>query len=311
MPHPRSSPSSQPRGLDPHIGRMMALVVWIVAGLTFAGLTRGEMSETAHLMIVGLACFTPAALITLGLMIATATRTLSVETRMLAASIEALHESVAQTPHAASPPLRQAPETPDSAPVASSGLLFLSQRHRVSQDPTDAAQSSLHFAPQPTSPDAMPPAQDLIRALHFPRDEHDTAGFETTRRALANPRLAPLIEAAQDVLSQLSQDGIYMDDLQPDHARPEIWRAFAEGARGAAISALGGVHDRSCLALTLARMRADPDFRAAAHQFLREFDRVFAQFAQTADDSQITALAQTRSARAFMLLGRVTGVFSR
>jgi len=57
-------------------------------------------------------------------------------------------------------------------------------------------------------------------------------------------------------------------------------------------------------------MRSDPEFRASAHLFLREFDRVFSNFCIEADDSQITAIAETRSARAFMLVGRVTGVFS-
>ncbi len=310
MPQDPANPSRQPRGIDPHIGRMMALLVWIVAGLTFAALTRGAALAPEALVIFGLACFTPAALITLALMLAAAMRSLSADIHAQTSAIEAMRDAIDRLAAAAAPSQPQDAPAADAPPAASAGLLFLSQRHRVSQDAANGAQSSLHLAPQLAAAEALPPAQDLIRALHFPQDEHDTAGFETTRRALANPRLAPLIEAAQDVLSQLSQDGIYMDDLQPDRARPEIWRAFAEGTRGAAISALGGVHDRACLALTLARMRADPQFRVAAHQFLREFDRVFAQFAQNADDSQITALAQTRSARAFMLLGRVTGIFS-
>jgi hypothetical protein len=58
-------------------------------------------------------------------------------------------------------------------------------------------------------------------------------------------------------------------------------------------------------------MRSDPEFRAAAHLFLREFDKVLSAFEPTADDAQIAALSDTRSARAFMLLGRVNGVFSR
>ena len=100
-----------------------------------------------------------------------------------------------------------------------------------------------------------------------------------------------------------------MDDLHPDRARPEIWRAFALGARGAQVAPLGGVRDRSCLALTAARMRADPAFRDAAHRFLRAFDRRFAVFEARATDAEIARFAETRTARAFMLLGRVTGIF--
>ena len=80
--------------------------------------------------------------------------------------------------------------------------------------------------------------EDFIKALHFPEDANDEAGFAALRRALADRNTNQLIQAAQDVLTLLSQDGIYMDDLRPDMARPEIWRRFAQGERGRTIAAL-------------------------------------------------------------------------
>lgn len=121
--------------------------------------------------------------------------------------------------------------------------------------------------------------------------------------------MAKIIRAAQDVLTLLSQDGIYMDDLTPERARPELWRRFAQGERGRPLAALGGIRDRSSLALSAARMRQDTIFRDAAHHFLRQFDRTLAEIEQTATDAEIAALSETRTARAFMLLGRVSGVF--
>jgi hypothetical protein len=56
-------------------------------------------------------------------------------------------------------------------------------------------------------------------------------------------------------------------------------------------------------------MRQDTIFRDAAHHFLRTFDFSFQGFEKTATDAEIAALADTRTARAFMLLGRVTGIF--
>ncbi len=149
----------------------------------------------------------------------------------------------------------------------------------------------------------------LIRALNFPEDAEDKAGFDALRMALKDRKAAQLIQAAQDVLTLLSQDGIYMDDLRPDAARPEVWRSFAAGERGRAIAALGGIRDRSSLALTAARMKQDTIFRDAAHHFLRRFDKSFAEFEEIASDSEIAALSGTRTARAFMLLGRVAGTF--
>jgi hypothetical protein len=150
---------------------------------------------------------------------------------------------------------------------------------------------------------------DFVRALHFPESPEDKAGFRALRLALEDRKTSRLIRAAQDVLTLLSQEGIYMDDLKPERCRPEVWRRFSSGERGREIAGLGGIRDRSSLALTAARMREDPVFRDAAHHFLRSFDKTFAEFEKNATDAELADLAETRTARAFMLLGRVTGTF--
>ena len=87
-------------------------------------------------------------------------------------------------------------------------------------------------------------------------------------------------------------------------------KAFVPLANGTVLeAALGGIRDRSSLALTAGRMRSDTIFRDAAHHFLRQFDRCFQTFERAATDQDIADLADTRTARAFMLFGRVTGVF--
>ncbi len=153
------------------------------------------------------------------------------------------------------------------------------------------------------------PAHQFIRAMNFPETAEDHDGFVALRMALQDRKASQVIQAAQDVLTLLSQDGIYMDDLRPDMSRPEIWRSFAQGARGKEIATLGGVRDRAALALASARMKQDPIFRDAAHHFLRRFDQMFSDFEAAASDSEISALSETRTARAFMLLGRVAGTF--
>jgi len=56
-------------------------------------------------------------------------------------------------------------------------------------------------------------------------------------------------------------------------------------------------------------MKQDTIFRDAAHHFLRRFDKSFSEFEEIASDAEIAALSGTRTARAFMLLGRVAGTF--
>lgn len=162
-----------------------------------------------------------------------------------------------------------------------------------------------------TAEDIAPPISrpDLVRALNFPDTEADEVGFAALRRALKDRTAKQLIQASQDVLTLLSQDGIYMDDLNPDRARPEIWRRFAHGERGKTVAALGGIRDRSSLALTAGRMREDTIFRDASHHFLRKYDQMLLAFEAEASDADLAALAETRTSRAFMLLGRVTGAF--
>jgi len=162
-----------------------------------------------------------------------------------------------------------------------------------------------------TAEDLAPPISrpDLVRALNFPDTESDEVGFAALRRALKDRTAKQLIQASQDVLTLMSQDGIYMDDLRPDRARGEIWRRFANGERGKTVAALGGIRDRSSLALTAGRMREDTIFRDAAHHFLRKYDQMLVAFEVDASDEDLAALAETRTSRAFMLLGRVTGAF--
>ncbi|MCW1950946.1 MAG: hypothetical protein KIH44_006240 [Octadecabacter sp.] len=162
-----------------------------------------------------------------------------------------------------------------------------------------------------TAEDIAPPISrpDLVRALNFPDTEADEVGFAALRRALKDRTSKQLIQASQDVLTLMSQDGIYMDDLRPDRARAEIWRRFSQGERGKSVAALGGIRDRSSLALTAGRMREDAIFRDAAHHFLRKYDQMLVAFEAEASDEDIAALAETRTSRAFMLLGRVTGAF--
>ena len=150
---------------------------------------------------------------------------------------------------------------------------------------------------------------DFIAAANFPETSDDKEGFRALRLALEDREASKLIRSAQDILTLLSQEGIYMDDLRPDRAKPDLWRRFAKGERGGPVGALGGIRDRSCLALTSARMRSDHVFRDTAHHFLRQFDRTLVTFEEHATDEELARFGETRSARAFMLLGRVTGMF--
>lgn len=272
-----------------------------------------------------MAIFMPVALIWVAAMTARASRAMREEGQRINAAVEALRQSYMTQAHT----VGKAPMEPSIAKkldeiaaaqkkTESAIAMFSTTREtQAVRPPVEAAAPIVDednqglLALGTPSEDLEPPLEhgDLIRAMHFPENAEDQDGFNALRKALKDRKASQLIQAAQDVLTLLSQDGIYMDDLRPDLARPEIWRRFAEGIRGREVAALGGVRDRSSLALTAGRMKQDPIFRDAAHHFLRRFDKSFVEFEKTASDAEITSLSETRTARAFMLLGRVAGIF--
>lgn len=150
----------------------------------------------------------------------------------------------------------------------------------------------------------------VVRALDFPRDEKDEDGFAILRQVVTDHDFASLLQAAEDTLSLLSEEGLFMEDLTPTHAPLALWRRYADGERGAGLAKIGGVDDEVALALARSKMRTDPVFRDTAMHFLRRFDRLIARmFAELGDDPMVLEVADSRTGRAFMIASRVMGVF--
>ncbi|SFL47417.1 hypothetical protein [Shimia aestuarii] len=304
--------------------------VWLAGTVLFFLVLKPDTSgdvDSLRFMMTLLAIFMPVAMIWVAATAARSSRVMREESTRLQAAIDAMRRTyVAQTQGArpqgglepsvakkldeiaaATRKTETALATFSTTRDRDTGIRKTPEPAPPSDDGADQGLLALGTPAEELSPPL--PRNDFITALNFPETADDKEGFAALRKALRDRQSAALIQASQDVLTLLSQDGIYMDDLRPDLARPEIWRRFAAGERGRAIAALGGIRDRSSLALAAGRMKQDPIFRDAAHHFLRRFDKSFIEFEETASDSEIAALADTRTARAFMLLGRVAGIF--
>ncbi len=307
---------------------LMATGAWLLVTAIFlavVGWGSGETLGPLRFLIVMLAIFLPIALIWIAAIALKSARIIREESERLQASMDAMRQIYVSQAQIAATTMgpnveRKIDEIAKGQKRAEDALASFSTVRPVDQalstrplaskpldEVTEASQPAMVFANEMHSSQVS--VADFITALNFPETADDRAGFDALRRALADHRAAPLVRASQDVLTLLSQDGIYMDDLAPDRARPEIWRRFAAGERGRPISGLGGVRDRSSLALSSSRMRQDAIFRDSAHHFLRAFDRTISQMTETLTDQEIAVLAETRTARAFMLLGRVAGIF--
>jgi len=300
-------------------------ITWVLGVGWFCFYRSGEAMDLAGLyqLMAVLMVLMPVVMVWVAATAIRSSKVMRDESQRLHAAIDGLRSAYV---------LQQQQSTAGSEPSVSKKLDEIAEATRKTETTLATFHSSRRDTPRPAIPAVVaeqPPedqgllalgttAEDIapslsmtnfIRALNFPETADDEEGFAALRQALQDRKAAQVIQAAQDVLTLLSQDGIYMDDLRPDMARPEIWRQFAQGGRGRPVAALGGVRDRTSLALTSARMKQDPIFRDAAHHFLRRFDQMFAEFESEASDTEISALGETRTARAFMLLGRVAGTF--
>jgi hypothetical protein len=304
--------------------------IWLLGATVFFFAIGGSGTEAEpdplRWVMVVMAIFMPIALIWVATTAAGSARIMREESARMQAAVDSVRQAIIAQKQASSmgvkPSVEQkldqlvaAQRQTDAAlatftSVRPEVVTFHAERRAAAPiAPTDAdPQGSLALGAAATGSDPIS-VQDFITALNFPLTADDKEGFRALRRAMQDRRASELIQASQDVLTLLSQDGIYMDDLNPDRARPEIWRRFAHGERGRTVAALGGIRDRSGIALAAARMRQDHIFRDTVHHFLRKFDQVFAQFETHASDAEIAALAETRTARGFMLLGRVAGTF--
>lgn len=326
--------SSTPLGIydAPRAGRVTGIeitaaaisLLWLVGAVLYFLLRPVNSVPGVGFMSTMMAIFLPVAMVWVAATAAKASRVMREESARLQAAIDAIRQAYIAQSHGRdlageTSVVRKLEEIAEAARNTESALAtFQTSREGQGQTaPPPQPSAPTEMEAQPVlalgtqAQDMSPPLSsgDLIRALNFPETAEDEEGFAALRRAMRDRTVAQLVTAAQDVLTLLSQDGIYMDDLRPDRARPEIWRQFALGARGRTIAALGGIRDRSSLALSAGRMKQDPIFRDAAHHFLRKFDQLFSECAEILSDEDIALFADTRTARAFMLLGRVAGTF--
>lgn len=297
-----------PQGPTPVETAAVALsVLWAVLVAVWVWWLGGEGTAAGlRWLVLLVAVGVPVALVALWLVTARALRAVTADVARLQQALE----KAAPTAPLAAPPVPLRPVQP--AIAALKPVVRAAPKPKPKPAPRAAAvadQPGLAFGGLPD--DDSPPLDrpDLIRALNFPDSASDAAGFAALHRALRDPTARPLVQASQDVLTLLSQDGLYMDDLRPDASRADLWRRFAKGERGQALQDMGAVRDDAALTVVSARMREDTVFRDAVHHFLRRFDLILVSFETEASDADLLALAETRTARAFMLLGRASRMF--
>ncbi len=149
------------------------------------------------------------------------------------------------------------------------------------------------------------PLDTLIRALSFADHEDDTEGFEAVDRAMDDEATAKLLEASQDVLHRLSALDIFVDNLTLDIAQPDVWRFHAANANKSEIATLGAVAETDVLGLVANLVEQDEQFSECAQNLVDQVNDQMMGIIGDADADQVAAFANSRTIRAFILLGNI------
>lgn len=149
------------------------------------------------------------------------------------------------------------------------------------------------------------PLDTLIRALSFADHEDDTEGFEAIDRAMDNDTTARLLEASQDVLHRLSTLNIFVDNLTLDIAQHEVWRFHAANASKSEIATLGAIKETDALEGVANLLEQDEQFRESAQNLIDQVNDQMMGIIGDADADQVAAFANSRTIRAFILLGNI------
>ncbi|MBA4490741.1 hypothetical protein [Paracoccus sp. S1E-3] len=305
-------PGSSERGNRALVIGAGLTALWLVMLLIFS-LTGSGAAAGAPRWISVVAALMPLGLIWMAVGLARAIDTLRAEADALRAQLDR-ERLMAEPPPRSPAPAGRAPDAIASAPAAPRPTPMPRPAPAARRaDPAAAAAAD----PRQTSlgldtPERLDlPDETVILALNFPDGPEDAAAIAALREALRDPDQARLIRSAQDVVTLLAERGIITDDLIPDAPDPAAWRRFGDGQRGRAVSGVGAIRDAAALEAATAAMRGDEVFRDAVHHFLRLFDRSVTELMPRLSDDEILWLADTRSARAFMLLARAAGLFGQ
>ena len=149
------------------------------------------------------------------------------------------------------------------------------------------------------------PLDTLIRALSFADHEDDAEGFEAIDRAMDNEATAKLLDASQDVLHRLSALDIFVDNLPLDIAQHEVWRLHAANASKSEIATLGAITETDVLERVANLLEQDEQFRESAQNLVDQVNDQMMDIIGDADADQVAAFANSRTIRAFILLGNI------
>lgn len=173
------------------------------------------------------------------------------------------------------------------------------------------------YAPSPASPPAPQPSraptldwEKFVRAANFPDSEDDRETLEALYAVLTDREAAALLQTAEDVLSTLADLNLFMEDMPVHHAPAELWRSFILDGTTRDVLDIGGIRDAHAIQDVEFALNDRPEFLTISKTFFDQYEQLLTRlFEETDDPTLAVELADTRTGRAYMLIGRAEGRF--
>lgn len=122
--------------------------------------------------------------------------------------------------------------------------------------------------------------------------------------------VAAVLLLTDQVAEELRHDKVFLEDLSVEHVSAPLWARFSRGERGGDLVSLAGISDDVSAAIVRARLRNAKGFRTLSLRLMIAYARLLERAVDDMGvDQRLVELAETRSGRAFMLIGGLTGTF--
>ncbi len=152
--------------------------------------------------------------------------------------------------------------------------------------------------------------EKFVKAANFPDSEDDRETLEALYAVLTDREAAALLQTAEDVLSTLADLNLFMEDMQVHHAPIELWRSYIIDGDSRDILDIGGVRDPHAIEDVEFALNERQEFARISKAFFDQYETIVARLFQETDDPTLAVeLADTRTGRAYMLIGRAEGRF--
>ena len=148
----------------------------------------------------------------------------------------------------------------------------------------------------------------FARAANFPESEDDVETLDALYDVLTDPEAASLLQCAEDTLASMADIDLYMEDFIPRLVPVSTWKNHLDGSGGDRIEGIDAPVEQSRIR---AKLGADKGFEHLCEKFMDRYEEMGRRLLNETDNEKlIVDLSNTRTGRAYLMIGEAAGRLS-